>query len=81
MLQYPASSTTVATETKPERLNVPLLITTRASTVQGGRRVALHAFYNPLDFAGYFLALKKTNKTIFKKEEQTFFSPVFPRFS
>lgn len=46
LLQYPASATTIATETKPERLNVPLLITTRASTVQGGRRVALHAFYN-----------------------------------
>lgn len=45
LLQCPASATTVATETEPERLNVPLL-TTRASTVQGGRPVALHAFYN-----------------------------------
>lgn len=34
-------------KTKPEWLNVPPLFTTRASTVQGGRRVALHAFYNP----------------------------------
>lgn len=47
LLQYSASATLLATETKPERLNVPLLITTRAFTVQGGRRVALHAFYNP----------------------------------
>ena len=46
LLQYLASATTIATETEPERLNVPHLITTRASTVQGGRRVALHAFYN-----------------------------------
>lgn len=46
LLQCPAAATTVATETEPERLNVPLLTTTRASTVQGGRPVALHAFYN-----------------------------------
>lgn len=65
LLQCPASATAVATETKPERMNVPLLTTTRASTVQGGRPVALHAFYNS-DFAGYFLAFKKT---IFKKNK------------
>lgn len=50
-------------KTKPNRLNVPALITGRASTVQGGRRKALHALYNPL---GYFLAFpnkkKKENK-------------------
>ncbi|MED6293340.1 hypothetical protein CHARACLAT_009664 [Characodon lateralis] len=40
--------------TKPKRLNVPLLITTRASTVQGGRRKALHAFYKPWTLQAIF---------------------------
>lgn len=36
-----------AGDTDPTRLNVPLLITTRAPTMQGGRHKALHAFYKP----------------------------------
>lgn len=70
--QCPASATPVATETKPERLNVPLLTTTRASAEQGGRPVALHAFYNS-DFAVYFSAFKE--QTIFKEMTKLFFHP------